>query len=366
MAGHHHPPLHARDRQRGRDGDVRQHRPGRADPRPRQAPDRRERAARAWRGHQRRHRRERVPGRAVLRRHPRVHGLQVRRPGRRRAGPADRAGRDAAGVRRLRAARRRPGAAGDQPDRHGRRHRQRADRRLGQRPAAEGAADPRHHADHPQRVAHPGPDGVLGGDRAGHHRGGQRPAPRLRRAADPDGQLRRQPLPRGRAAAQAAGQGHQLFAAGRRLPELRPGRDGARRGPGHGQGGRRSGRGVPRGRVRAGERNGGTTGCEPAGAAAGRPAGRGPAGHASLRSGRPWRPAAVRRPAARRPPRPAASRPRPARCARPARRRTRRARGSAWAAARRSRLPSSTAPNAAPSSRPARTSAPAAAPGVGG
>ena len=36
-------------------------------------------------------------------------------------------------------------------------------------------------------------------------------------------------------------------------------------------------------------------------AAAGRPAGRGPAGHASLRSGRPWRPAAVRRPAARRP-----------------------------------------------------------------
>src|SRR5881227_4048529 len=31
----------------------------------------------------------------------RVHRLQVRRPGRRRAGPADRPGRDAAGVRRL-------------------------------------------------------------------------------------------------------------------------------------------------------------------------------------------------------------------------------------------------------------------------
>src|SRR6201990_965818 len=77
--------------------------------------------------------------------------------------------------------------------------------RLGERPAAQGAADARHRPDHPQRLADPGPDGVFRGDRAGHHRRRQRPARRLRRAADPDGQLRRQPLPRGRAAAQAAG-----------------------------------------------------------------------------------------------------------------------------------------------------------------
>ena len=128
------------------------------------------------------------------------------------------------------------------------------DRRLGERPAAQGAADACHHPDHPQRVADPGPDGLLGGDRAGDHRGGQRPARRLRRPADPDGQLRRQPLPRGRAAAQAAGQGHQLLPAGRRLPELRPGRDGARRRAGHGPGRRRGRRGVPRRRVRAGQR----------------------------------------------------------------------------------------------------------------
>ena len=113
-----------------------------------------------------------------------------------------------------------------------------------------------------------GPDGVLGRDRAGHHRGRQRPARRLRRAADPDGQLRRQPLPRGRAAAQAAGQGHQLLAAGRRLPELRGRRDGARRGPGHGQGRRRGRRGVPRRRVRAGQRVRRAAGAGPAGAQA--------------------------------------------------------------------------------------------------
>ena len=163
----------------------------------RPAPDRRERASRSRCGHRLHHRRERVPRRAVLRRHPRVHRVQVRRPGRRRAGPADRAGRDAAGVRRLRDAGGRSGAADHQHDRYGRRHGQRADRRLGERPAAQGAADPRHHPDHPQRLADPGPDGVLGGDRAGHDRRCQRPARRLRRAADPDGQLRRQPLPRG-------------------------------------------------------------------------------------------------------------------------------------------------------------------------
>ena len=320
-------------------------------------------------GHRLHHRRERVPRRAVLRRHPRVHRLQVRRPGRRRAGPADRAGRDATGVRRLRDAGGRSGAAGDQHDRHGRRHRQRADRRLGERPAAQGAADPRHHPDHPQRLADPGPDGVLGGDRAGHHRRRQRPARRLRRAADPDGQLRRQPLPRGRAAAQAAGQGHELLPAGRRLPELRGRRDGARRGPGHGQGRRRGRRGIPRCRIRAGQRVRRAAGPGPAGRPGpGRPAGRGPV-RCPLRSGRSRRPTqpaapspvgsslADSRRAARRP-----SRPRPARCARPARRRTRRGRSSAWAAVRRSRRPSSTARNAAPNSRPARSSAPVAAP----
>ena len=203
-------------------------------------------------------------------------------------------------------------------------------------------------------MADPGPDGVLGGDRAGHHRGGQRPARRLRRAADPDGQLRRQPLPRGRTAAQAAGQGHELLAAGRRLPELRAGRDGARRGPGHGQGRRRYRGCVPRGRVRPGQRDRDAAGGGPAGSDAGRAAGGGPAGQpASAQAAAGLRPSSSRlRPSLH-----------PGRCARPARRPTRPARGSAWAAASLSRLSSSTARNAAPNYRPALTSAPVAAPG---
>ena len=44
-------------------------------------------------------RRQRLPGRAVLRRHPRVHRQHLRRPHRRRPGPADRDDRHPAGVR---------------------------------------------------------------------------------------------------------------------------------------------------------------------------------------------------------------------------------------------------------------------------
>ena len=52
-------------------------------------------------------------------------------------------------------------------------------------------------------------------------------------------------------AAQAARQGHLVLPAGRQLPAVRGGRDGARRGPGHGQGWRSHRRRVHRGRVRA-------------------------------------------------------------------------------------------------------------------
>ena len=155
-------------------------------------------------------------------------------------------------------------------------------------------------------------------------------------------------------------------------------------GQGMAQGGRRSRRGVPRRRIRLASamraQQVANQQAQPAGRpAGGRPAGGGPAGHAGLRS---WWPAAVRRralwprcpapaaaaasaAAASAAAGPASAPPSPGRCARPARRPTRRARGSAMGCGQQlAPAVQALLPSAAPDSRPVLPiSAPAAAPG---
>ena len=117
--------------------------------------------------------------------------------------PADRPDRHAAGVRRLRAAGHRPGRVDHQSVRHGRRHRQRQ--------VSDWVSDQLlkvMRTDVTTQIVRNGwpilgSVGLHARDRAGRHRQGQRAARGLRRGADPDGQLRHQPRPRGRRAAQA-------------------------------------------------------------------------------------------------------------------------------------------------------------------
>ena len=65
---------------------------------------------------------------------------------------------------------------------------------LGERPAAQGAAHQRHHPGRRPGLADPRPVRALPGDRGGRDHLGQRPARGLRDRADPDGQLRHQPV----------------------------------------------------------------------------------------------------------------------------------------------------------------------------
>ena len=153
--------VHPGDRQCRRAGPVHQHRPGRGHHGAGTAPDRRPGAAFPGHVHRRRHRRQRLPGRAVLRRHPGVPGVHLRRAHRRRPGPPDGDDRHIAGLRRLLVAGEGPGrsrsptswAPSTSPTTS-------ACRGLGQRPAPQGDAYGGYDPDRAQRVADPGPLGL--------------------------------------------------------------------------------------------------------------------------------------------------------------------------------------------------------------
>ena len=99
-------------------------------------------------------------------------------------------------------------------------------------------------------LADPGPVRAQPGDRGRHPARGERPAGRLRAGHRPVRQPGRQPGRRRQRAAEEAGRGHRLLAAGRRLPAGGPGRGAAGRRRGHGPGRRRGRPDVPRGRLR--------------------------------------------------------------------------------------------------------------------
>ena len=178
--------------------------------------------------HRLRHGRQRLQGRAVLRRHPRVSRQHLRRPHRRRAGPPDRDDRHPAGLRRLLDAGQGSGRPDHQPGRHRRRRQQRGHHRLDERPAAQGDAHPHDGPDRSQRLAHPRPVGLHARHRGRGDGQGQRAAGHLRRRHHPHGQLRHQPVRAGRDAAEDPGQGHRLLPPGRQLPAVRGRRDGPR------------------------------------------------------------------------------------------------------------------------------------------